>query len=229
MPLLTQFIKRLIEGSRKDVFTCCLREVGPDQLGSLLLIALLRDVTCKKKKKKRERRLLLVFFLLFNGAKQQNGMAGTTEECNGGRANQRRHSWKRRWMFFICGWNTKQSWRKKWLIILCLLILCAQPGTDGGGWARINLKPKVLQMCRFPPFLRRERHETCWLASLQNNWGRRLRWCREVSNVAHSASDSNSSHKTDSLQYAAATRERRNGRVRHTRSQESFWREKARE
>lgn len=30
--------------------TCCLREVGPDQLGSLLLIALLCDVTCRQTK-----------------------------------------------------------------------------------------------------------------------------------------------------------------------------------
>lgn len=51
MSLLTTFIKRLIEGAGKDVFTCCLREIGPDQLGSLLLIALLRDVTCQKKER----------------------------------------------------------------------------------------------------------------------------------------------------------------------------------
>lgn len=80
-----------------------MREVGPDQLGSLLLIALLRDVTCQNKK--RQRRSLLVSFelLLFNSAKRQNGKEGTTEERNGGRVDQRRHSWERRRMFFIRG------------------------------------------------------------------------------------------------------------------------------
>lgn len=228
LPILSEIILiskkcTLIEGSRKDVFTCCLREVGPDQLGSLLLIALLRDVTCQKKK--RQRRLLLVPSLLFNGAKQQNGMDGTTEECNRGRVTSQLETQMNVFHLWV---KHKAAVEEK---VTYHIVLTHSMCSTRNRWCRLGAHKFETQSAADAPVspfftVRSERHETCWLASLQNNRGR-LRWRREVSNVVQSVSDSKSSHKTDSLQYAAATRERQTGRVRHARSQEFFWREKA--